>query len=61
TDPCLTPDLALTSVLRQQPQRRAASSPHGEFELSQHRRHASFVDGDSCEPDSPLSDALSPL
>jgi hypothetical protein len=29
--------------------------------LSQHRRHASFVNGDSCEPDSPLSDALSPL
>ncbi|MEY3227876.1 MAG: hypothetical protein RLZZ536_2495, partial [Planctomycetota bacterium] len=28
---------------------------------AEHRRHASFVDGDSCEPDSPLSDALSPL
>ena len=39
-----------TSVLWLQPQRRAAPSPYGEFELSQHRRQASAVDGDSSQP-----------
>ena len=51
-DQCRTSPLtlALTSVLWLQPQRRAAPSPHGESELSQHRRCASSVDGDSSQP-----------
>lgn len=56
---CLFPTPSpLTSVLRRQSQRRAAPSPHGEFELSEFCRRASSVDGDSCRPRSQIPDAL---
>ncbi len=53
--------LALTSVLWQRPRSRAAPSLSGESELSQHRRHAPSVDGDSGLLQRPVRDAATLL